>query len=234
VKVAALSREIDLRLRARGRAARRRRAAWYTPSALEPIGVATADLRKIVRDVAARVRREKPEKVVALARALVARRTLEGRQAAYELLRGRADVLGSLTTKGVEALGRGMDNWASVDAFACGVSGRCWRAGQVPDSAVRRWARSRDRWWRRAAVVSTVPLNLKAQGGRGDAARTLDICARVVRDREECVLKALSWALRVLASRSRRPVQRFLAEHGARLPPWLVREVRRKLRTGRK
>lgn len=35
----------------------------------------------------------------------------------------------------------------------------------------RRWARRPDNWWRRAALVATVPLNVKSQGGRGDVSR---------------------------------------------------------------
>jgi hypothetical protein len=41
--------------------------------------------------------------------------------------------------------------------------------GRVPDSLIHRWARSPDRWWRRAALVSTVPLNSGA-GGAGTPA----------------------------------------------------------------
>ena len=42
------------------------------------------------------------------------------------------------------------------------------------------WARSRDLWWRRAAMVSTVPLNNKARGGNGDVLRTLKVCKMLV------------------------------------------------------
>ena len=50
------------------------------------------------------------------------------------------------------------------------------REGQVADALIQRWARSKDRWWRRAALVSTVALNIGARGGQGDPARTLMVC----------------------------------------------------------
>jgi hypothetical protein len=49
-------------------------------------------------------------------------------------------------------------------------------AGADPDDAVHLRAASADRWWRRAALVATVPLNLRSAGGKGDAARTLAVC----------------------------------------------------------
>lgn len=96
------------------------------------------------------------------------------------------------------------------------------------------WARSRSRWWRRAALVSTVPLNVRAQGGHGDAPRTLAICEVLADDRDPMLVKAMSWALRALAVRDAEAVRAFMARNGHRLSALVVREVRNKLRTGRK
>lgn len=74
------------------------------------------------------------------------------------------------------------------------LSGPAWRQGQIQDQAIAEWAKSTVRWWRRAALVSTVPLNFKARGGWGDAPRTLRICALLIGDRDEMIVKALSWA----------------------------------------
>jgi 3-methyladenine DNA glycosylase AlkD len=107
----------------------------------------------------------------------------------------------------------------------------------VPDALIQRWARSPDRWWRRAALVSTVPLNNRARGSRaerGDAPRTLAICARLVADRDDIVVKALSWALRELAGHDPAAVRVFMQVHGAALAARVRREVDNKLRTGLK
>jgi 3-methyladenine DNA glycosylase AlkD len=133
----------------------------------------------------------------------------------------------------VERLGEGTADWGSVDAFGCSVSGPVWRRGRLPDEAVHRWAASPDRWWRRAALVSTVPLNLKSRGGTGDAGRTLDICRRLAADRDDMVVKALSWALRELVW-DPEAVRRFLDDHDGVLAARVRREVRSKLETGRK
>ena len=135
--------------------------------------------------------------------------TFEGRQAAYEIPARHKPAFAALSTSEVERLGKGIDNWASVDSFSSLISGPAWHEGRVTDAAVTKWARSPDRWWRRAAVVSTVPLNQKSKGGTGDTPRTLLICKLVAADRNDMVAKGLSWALRELAERDPQAVGRI-------------------------
>jgi 3-methyladenine DNA glycosylase AlkD len=127
-----------------------------------------------------------------------------------------------------------LDNWGSVDAFGCILSGPAWRLGRIGDGDVRRWARSSDRWWRRTALVSTVPLNVRSRGGTGDSARTLDICWRLAEDSDPMVVKALSWALRELVAWDPGAVRKFLDTNDSVLAATVRREVRNKLETGRK
>jgi 3-methyladenine DNA glycosylase AlkD len=190
----------------------------------------TATVRGLRREYSKRIRPAPAEQVLALALALVDRQ----RWVAYELLAFHPGGLARLDLERVERLGRGMADWGSVDAFGCIVAGPAWRLGRILDPAVRGWAASPDRWWRRAALVATVPLNLRSRGGTGDTGRTLDICGRLVADRDDMVVKALSWALRTLAPWDPTAVRRFLADHDDQLAARVRREVRIKLDTGRK
>ena len=104
----------------------------------------------------------------------------------------------------------------------------------MADRFIHRWLASDDRWRRRAAVVATVALNNKARGGVGDTARTLGVCEAVLDDRDDMVVKGLSWALRELAKRDRRSVEHFFKAHNGRLAQRVRREVGNKLRTGLK
>jgi 3-methyladenine DNA glycosylase AlkD len=187
-------------------------------------------VRAVRRAWSRRLRPAPAEAVVAVAMALVDRQ----RWIAYELLFHHAGALDRLGVEEVERLGEGMADWGSVDAFGCLVSGPVWRRGRLPDAAVHRWAASPDRWWRRAALVSTVPLNLRSRGGTGDARRTLDICRRMAADGDDMVVKALSWALRELVVWDPEAVRRFLDTHHEVLAARVRREVRSKLETGRK
>jgi 3-methyladenine DNA glycosylase AlkD len=185
-------------------------------------------VRAVRRAWSRRLRAVPAEVVVAVAMALVDRQ----RWVAYELVSHHPGGLDHVGVEEVERLGEGMADWGSVDAFGCVVAGPAWRRGRLPDAAVQRWAASPDRWWRRAALVSTVPLNLRSRGGVGDAGRTLEVCRRLAGDGDDMVVKALSWALRELVIWDPEAVRRFLDAHEV-LAARVRREVRSKLETGR-
>lgn len=220
-------------LRACGDAARSAATQNYFPTRQEILGVYAADLRAIARGYRATLAQQPRTFVLNLAQALIAHSTLEGRQLAYELAGSHKAVMAGLTRRELERLGWGMDNWASVDGFCCLLAGVAWRQGRLKDSVIQAWGRSRNPWWRRAALVCTVPLNTRSRGGRGDAGRTLAICELLHGDRHPMVQKALSWALRALSAWDHDSAAQFLQTHPD-LPAVVRREVGRKLATGRK
>jgi 3-methyladenine DNA glycosylase AlkD len=172
--------------------------------------------------------------VLAAATTLVDGGSIAERFVAYELVAYHPEAHSRLNAATLRRLGRGLDSWGAVDMFGCYLAGPAWRARQVPDDEIHRWTRSRTRWWRRAALVATVPLNVPARGGTGDARRTLGVCALLIDDRDDMVVKALSWALRALVGRDAKAVRQFLATHRSALAPRVRREVESKLTTGRK
>ncbi|HQR09611.1 MAG TPA: DNA alkylation repair protein [Gemmatales bacterium] len=153
---------------------------------------------------------------------------------AQELVHHHKPAMVALQTNWLRQFGTGMATWDAVDVFASYLSGPAWREGQTTDAEIQRWARSDDLWWRRAALVSTVPLNNKARGGQGDPKRTFMICEMLIDDREDMVVKAMSWALRELAKREPEEVQRFVTQYKSRLAARVIREVSNKLTTGKK
>jgi 3-methyladenine DNA glycosylase AlkD len=167
----------------------------------------------------------------------VARALLENhgrRWVACELIRDHHAAFGSIGEAELDTFGRGMDSWGAVDSFARILSGPAWLHGQVSDELIHRWAHSEDRWWRRAALVSTVALNVRSRGGTGDVPRTLAVCRLLVEDHDDMVVKALSWALRELVVHDPEAVRAFLREHQDVLAARVKREVRNKLTTGLK
>lgn len=184
----------------------------------------TPVLRRLRREYSKRIETAPAGKVVEIAAALIANRRVP-RFIGDELISSRPDALNALDQTQLERLGSGLSSWDQVDCFACYLSGPAWREGLIDDKLVMEWTRSKDRWWRRAALVSTVPLNVKARGGQGDAQRTLRICSLLVDDRDETVVKALSWALRALAARNPDAVRQFISSNEARLAALVCREV---------
>jgi 3-methyladenine DNA glycosylase AlkD len=77
-------------------------------------------------------------------------------------------------------------------------------------------------------------VNARRDGGSGDAPRTLAVCERLASDRDDMVVKALSWALRELLLRERQAVVDFVQGRDAVLADRVKGEVRSKLETGLK
>src|SRR5580700_2736430 len=195
-------------------------------------GAATAELRGVRREFTHRLKDAAPHVVIEVANLLIEVPQTAYRFIAYELIHHHPAALSHLNAWQLEQLGRGISSWGAVDCFAVFLAGPVWRDRRVPNSLIHGWARSADRWWRRAALVSTVPLNNKSQGGEGDAYRTLQVCRILERDRDPMVCKALSWALRELAKRDPRAVRDYVASRKDALPAIVLREVTNKLRTG--
>jgi hypothetical protein len=152
----------------------------------------------------------------------------------WELIYANKPALKAIDVATVEALGQGMASWQQTDGWGMILAGPAWLNGRIGDDDVRRWARSDHLWWRRAALVATTGLNNKSRGGRGDAKRTLEIVTMLLDDREDMVVKAVSWALRMLVLWEPEAVRVFMDKHGDRVPARARREVRNKLTTGYK
>jgi 3-methyladenine DNA glycosylase AlkD len=195
--------------------------------------VNAASLRAVRRELSAQMASAPPKDVIALALGIIEQRAPGAYPVAYELILYHPAALATLRVSHLQRMGKHMCGWGDVDCFS-GLAGVAWRNHQISDAVIHRWARSRNRWWRRAALVSTVPLNMKSQGGTGDAKRTLAVCRLLLRDRDDMVVKAMSWALRALATREPHRVGEFVDKYEDALPRRAVREVRNKLRTGRK
>jgi 3-methyladenine DNA glycosylase AlkD len=192
----------------------------------------TPSVREVRRRYSQQLKTASPEFVLDVSRELL---THYGyREVSYELIGCHKEAFRSLGQADLEELGTGINSWWSVDAFARVLSGPAWLSGQISDEAIHGWARSDDRWWRRAALVSTVALNVRSHGGYGDVSRTLAVCRLLVDDPDDMVVKALSWALRALVPHDPEAVSEFLEANEDVLAARVKREVRNKLSTGLK
>ena len=110
-------------------------------------------------------------------------------------------------------------NWAEIDSLAPVVVTPLIDRFPELVPRVTRWTSSRNHWMRRAAVVSLV---LPARRGE-----KLDVAYRVVRglldDREDLMHKACGWLLREAGKTDMARLERFLLQHGSRMPRTSVR-----------
>lgn len=213
---------------------RRKMAAINHPTQMEVIGLKVPNQRKVIDDWRRKLSKLESSQWIQLAVALTETNVLECQQVAFEFLWKNKKALQALTPEAIFDLEKTLDNWVSVDMFCLCISGWCWRNRILDDSVIEGWAKSENRWVRRSALVSTVPLNLRARGGTGDVERTLKICTMLVADHNDMVVKALSWALRELSKSDRQAVVGFMDKFQGQIHSRVKREVGNKLRTGKK
>jgi 3-methyladenine DNA glycosylase AlkD len=194
--------------------------------------LSTPMIRAIRREFSRRIADAPPENVVQLALHLLNQNSDLLRFFSYELLSHHRPAFERLTTDDLLKFGTGLNSWSSVDCFAMYLSGPLWAQGRVSEQTIATWTRSLDHWWRRTALVSTVALSRR--GSPGDLRNVLRICALLAADKEDMVVKALSWALREIAKKHPEQAKTFLEKHRHALAARVVREVNNKLKTGLK
>ncbi len=204
----------------------------YFTTEQDILGVTTPDLRTIGKAAKKVLKSAEAPHVLAVGLELVREGSLEARQLGYELVAGHKPTMESLTVKQLEQLGKGNDNWASVDVFSCMITGILWLRGQLDDAVFEKWVHSDNLWWRRTAVVSTTPLNQKSKGGTGDFKRTLAMVGPVQHEKHPMIWKAVSWALRGLVQWDKDRVAAYVDAHEDLLHASVKREVRKKIATG--
>lgn len=192
----------------------------------------TPNVRAIRRKYSRLLKAASPKIILDVAGTLL--KDFDHRWLAYELIANHREAFQHIRAAELEEFGHGINSWWTVDSFARTLSGPVWLKGQVSDDLIHRWTRADDRWWRRAALVSTVALNIRSHGGSGDVDRTLGVCGLLVADHDDMVVKAMSWALRALVIHAADAVDEFLNDHEGVLAARVKREVRNKLATGLK
>jgi len=110
-------------------------------------------------------------------------------------------------------------NWATTDAICGALIGPL--VVRYPPLAVRmrRWARDRNMWVRRASAVSLIP---SVRRGRAlDLA--YEIALRLHRDREDLIQKAVGWMLREAGKADPARLERYLRANGPSIPRTTLR-----------
>lgn len=204
------------------------------PTKMRIIGVTNPNQKIVLKELISVIVNWGPQERLGLIKKLSNSNIFECQHIALEYFSKDKKIWEIITAKDIVELNTNMDNWVSVDSYSVYLCGKAWRLGILNDKFIKDFLNSSDFWQRRIAVVSTVALNLKSQGGTGDIKRTLDICKFVVEDYQMMIVKALSWALRELAKRYKEPVIEFIDKYEEILHKKVLAEVRNKVYFGRK
>jgi len=204
------------------------------PTSLNIYGVSVPHIKQVAKEIVGITKLNKIDERKHLAFELSKSDIFECQCAGFEYIKLQKDILNNVSKNDLEYLGSHLDNWVSVDTFSVYINGFLWNKGVITIDEIKKRLESPDVWQRRIAVVSTVPLNQKSNGGKGDTKQTLEICEMVIADKHPLITKALSWALRELSKRDKESVMMFYRANENKLSPHVKREVLNKIITGKK
>jgi len=110
-------------------------------------------------------------------------------------------------------------NWATTDSICGALIGPLLLKHPTHCDNLRAWARHRNMWVRRAAIVGLIH-----RARRGESLDAVyDIARRLHGDREDLIQKAVGWALREAGKTDMARLERYLRSGGAGIPRTTVR-----------
>ena len=181
-------------------------ARGFFRETIDPIGVRSADLQRIVSEVYGRVKRWPAAERNRLCEFLWQGKMEEGVIVCH-LYRRFARQCGAAEFRLFERwIGRYVHNWAHCDGVSSWLLAACIANVPALTKKLPRWTRSRNRWKRRAAAVS---LLQEAKQGRGT--ETIFAIAGMLRDDpDDMVRKGVGWLLKETYPRRPREVVKLL------------------------
>ncbi len=118
-----------------------------------------------------------------------------------------------------------VDDWIDCDDFSIHVMGQLLL--KFPDLSLKlgKWTRSANRWIRRSALVSLIPLARK-----GESINQIKlICQSLLKDKDPLVMKAYGWLLSEASKKRPIDVYHFLKSHINQIPSSILRKASQKL-----
>ena len=195
----------------------------------EPVmvwGVRAPAAREIARQAYQQVKTWPPGTRDEWAESLWASRRLEEAGVAIYVYRRLGKQFGAREFRLFERwLDRYVDNWGSCDGLAAWLIAAAIANDPAPIPRLSVWARSRNRWKRRAAIVS---LLQEAKRGRRTS-EILAIAEQLLEDGDDLVRKGLGWVLKEAYGKRPREVVGFLERVGARAPRLVLRIAAEKM-----
>jgi 3-methyladenine DNA glycosylase AlkD len=214
------------RLAAAATPARAAGSKRYLKSDLAFLGASVPDVRRAARAFARAHPGLPTSDLRALAEALWRTDVNELRSVAIGILERFAASLGAADAGWLIALVDRADTWAHVDWLATKVIGPLVARDARVAARLDRWAKHRNFWVRRTALLAWHDPLL---AGGGDFDHFARLAVPMLGEKEFFIKKAIGWVLRSAAKRGPARTYAFVAAHAAELQPLSFREATRNL-----
>jgi len=207
---------------------------WFFKEGIKSVGWYTADLRRTVRQMRKDIRAEFGlDFLVKVADHLFTGSNLEEKVAAVFLLEGMEAELGDQEFRLLEAWLDRISSWADHDALVHSLIGPMIVTKPARRKNVFGWAKSANRWRRRAACVALI------RGARKKMffPEITKVSDSLLNDEDDMVQKGLGWLLRETAKFNAKRTVPYLMKLRGRAPRLVLRtacetlptDVRRKM-----
>ncbi|MEM7484189.1 MAG: DNA alkylation repair protein [Bacteroidota bacterium] len=208
---------------------RKKYAEESYPTKMDVIGVTTPNLRLVLKEFRRQTQTYSKNEIYSLLRELIEMNILELQLLAFEYFKTDNELTKTVSFSQMDALGKNLDNWLSVDTFATMVVGKALLAEVIALDNLFTYSKSKDPWQRRVVLVATTCLNNKNNLSQNDIDTTKKLFKLYVDDHQGMIVKALSWALREFIKTDEEMVQQFISDYESKLHKSVLREVKSKL-----
>lgn len=200
----------------------------------EPIqayGVRTPDWRRVNRQFWVRVKDLPKARVLELCEELLAVGNGEERGFAFDwAFRLRGQLVPGDFQRLERWLKTHVSNWGACDALCGGVLGHFLLDHPRFVSRAKQWAKSKNRWLRRAAAVALIVPNRQGRY----LPEAFEVAELLLEDGDDMVRKGYGWMLKEIANREQRRVFEFVMARRDRMPRTALRYAIEKMPAGLK
>ncbi|MGB6473649.1 MAG: DNA alkylation repair protein [Candidatus Sulfotelmatobacter sp.] len=193
---------------------------WFFKDEIKSHGWYTADLRRAARSFRREIRKEFGlDFLVAVADELFSGTVLEEKIAAVFLLEKVDPEFGDREFKLFESWLDRISSWADHDALVHDLIGPMMASSPARVKNVFRWAKSSNRWHRRAACVALI------RGARAKMffSEITELSNSLLADQDDMVQKGLGWLLRETAKFNAKRTMPYLMKIRRRAPRLVLR-----------
>jgi len=202
------------------------------PTAQQVHGIRTPDNRRLARAWRRAHRETDPELVLSLVESLWSAESRDERALGLEILYLHPDIVRDLAPARFDRWRQDIDNWGVCDFVGTRILGPWVEADSVSRLAyLEELVGDPHLYSRRLGLVASVHLN---RDGTEFGEWTLKQVDRLIDERDPMITKAISWSLRQMTRHQSSIVEAYVETRADRMAALPRREVRNKLRTGRK
>lgn len=202
------------------------------PTAQRVHGIRTPDNRRLAREWRRAHRDVDPAVVLSLVEVLWNAESRDERALGLEILNLHPDIVRDLESARFDRWRLDIDNWGVCDFLGTRILGP-WVEAEPEDRLkyLEHLVGDPHLYSRRLGLVASVYLNT---GGTEYGEWTLSQVDRLIDERDPMITKAISWSLRQMTRHQASIVEAYVDSRADRMAALPRREVRNKLRTGRK